>query len=148
MSSPPPEYLQCPTRNTVSNKRRRKLRWRWSTEAEFLEDFQTKVLSVFLRAIHSQCYCFALRFLFLQIHATSYTVSRVQLVYTVKEKGGKQYPLPCCLRNSYRNLKSENSQYYVQKPQRNCTFKNSAQVAVLVRPPNECIKYKQHSSST
>jgi hypothetical protein len=26
----------------------------------------------------------------------------------------------------YRNLKSENSQDYAQKPQRNCTFMNSA----------------------
>jgi hypothetical protein len=41
------------------------------------------------------------------------TVSTVQLLYTVKEKGGKPdrkpHPLPCGLRNPYRNLKSENS---------------------------------------
>ncbi len=39
------------------------------------------------------------------------TVSTVQLLYTVDEKGGnpdrKPYPLPYCLRNPYRNLKSE-----------------------------------------
>ena len=34
------------------------------------------------------------------------------------------------LRNPYRNLKSENSQDYAQKPQRNCTFMNSASVAL------------------
>jgi hypothetical protein len=36
------------------------------------------------------------------------TVSTVQLLYNVKEKGGKPkpYPLPCGLRNPYRNLKS------------------------------------------
>jgi hypothetical protein len=54
------------------------------------------------------------------------------LLYTVKEKGGtpdrkprKPYPLPYGLRN--RNLKSENSQDYAQKPTtKNCMFMNSA----------------------
>jgi hypothetical protein len=53
-------------------------------------------------------------------------------LYTVKEKGGKPdikpYPLPYGLRNPYRNLMSENFQNYAQKPQRNCTFMNSASV--------------------
>jgi hypothetical protein len=40
-----------------------------STEAEF----QTKVLRVFLFAIHSHLYSFSLRFLSLQTHATSYS---------------------------------------------------------------------------
>jgi hypothetical protein len=57
------------------------------TEAEFLDEIQTKVLRFFL-------YSFALRFLFLPTHAT---------LYTVKEKGGKSdrklYPLPYGLRN-------------------------------------------------
>jgi hypothetical protein len=48
-------------------------------------------------------------------------------VYTVKEKGGKPgekpHPLP---KNPYRNLKSENSEDYVKKPQRKFTFMNSA----------------------
>jgi hypothetical protein len=35
-------------------------------------------------------------------------------------------PLPYGLRNPYRNLKSENSQDYTQKPQRDSTFMNSA----------------------
>ncbi len=38
-----------------------------SREAEFLDEIQTKVLRVFLLAIHSHLYSFALRFLFLQI---------------------------------------------------------------------------------
>jgi hypothetical protein len=38
------------------------------TEAEFLDEIQTKVLV----AIHSHLYSIALRFLFLQTHATSY----------------------------------------------------------------------------
>jgi hypothetical protein len=45
----------------------------------------------------------------------------VQLLYTVKEKGGKPdrkpYPLPYGLRIPYRNLKPDNSQVYAQKPQ-------------------------------
>jgi hypothetical protein len=52
------------------------------------------------------------------------------LLYSAKEKGGKPdrkpHPLPYGLRNPYRNLKSENSQGYVQKPQRNCMFMNLA----------------------
>jgi hypothetical protein len=40
----------------------------------------------------------------------------------VKEKGGKAYPFLYGLRNPYGNLKSENSQDYAQKLQRNCKF--------------------------
>jgi hypothetical protein len=51
------------------------------------------------------------------------------VLYTVKEKGGKPdgkpHPLPYGLINPYRKLKSENSQDYAQKPQRNCTLMNS-----------------------
>jgi hypothetical protein len=42
------------------------------TEAEFLDEIQTKVLRVFLLTIHSHLYRFVLRFLFLQTHTTSY----------------------------------------------------------------------------
>ncbi len=60
------------------------------TEAKFLDEIQTKVLRVFLLAKHSHLYSFALRFLFLQTHATSYSCySSVTVQYTVKEKGGK-----------------------------------------------------------
>jgi hypothetical protein len=51
-------------------------------------------------------------------------------LYIIKKKRGKPdrkpYPLPCGLRNPYRNLKSENSQDYAQKHQRYCMFMNSA----------------------
>jgi hypothetical protein len=51
-------------------------------------------------------------------------------LYTAKEKGGKPdrkpRPLSNGLRNSYRNLQSENSQDYAQKPRRNFKFMNSA----------------------
>jgi hypothetical protein len=42
-----------------------------SPEAEFLDENQTRVSRVFLLAIHSHLYSFALRFLFLQTHTTS-----------------------------------------------------------------------------
>ncbi len=44
------------------------------TEAEFMDEIQTKVLIVFLLVIHSHLYSFALRFLFLQTYATSVSV--------------------------------------------------------------------------
>jgi hypothetical protein len=96
---------------------------RGGPEAEFLDEIQTKVLRVFLLAIHSPLYIQ----LCLQISISSkltqpLTVSTVHLPYTVKEKGGKPdrkpYPVPSGLGNPYRNLKSENSQDYAQKPQR------------------------------
>jgi hypothetical protein len=42
-------------------------------EAEFLDEIQTKVFRVFLLAIFSHLYSFAVRFLFFQSHATSYS---------------------------------------------------------------------------
>ncbi len=68
---------------------------------------------VFLLAIQSHLYSFALRFLLLQTHSTSYNLYIV-LVYTVKEKGGKPdrklHPLPNGLKihtetSSLRTLK-------------------------------------------
>ncbi len=41
-------------------------------EAEFLDEIQNKSLRVFLIAIHSHLYSFALRLKFLRNHATSY----------------------------------------------------------------------------
>jgi hypothetical protein len=69
-------------------------------EAKFLRRNPDKSLKSFLLDIHSHLYSFALRFLFLQTHATSYyfysSVTVVtnnllgsNLTYTVKEKGGK-----------------------------------------------------------
>ncbi len=52
-----------------------------------MDEIQTKVLRVFLLAIHSHIYSFALRFLFLQTHATSFSFCSALLL--VKEKGGK-----------------------------------------------------------
>ncbi len=59
-----------------------------NTEAEFLDKIQTKVLRVFLLTIHSHLCSFALRFLFLKF-TQPLKVSRVPLLYTVKEKRGK-----------------------------------------------------------
>ncbi len=100
-----------------------------------MDEIQTKVSRVFLLAIHSQLYSFALRFIFLQTHATSYSFYGA-LLYTVKEKEGqpdrKPHPLLNGLRNPYRNLMSENSQDYAQKLQRNCAFMNSASGVVVL----------------
>jgi hypothetical protein len=61
------------------------------------------------------------------------------LLYSGKEKGGKPdrkpHPLPYGLRNPYRNLKSENSQDYAQKLQKNWTFMNSASGRYVYRVP-------------
>ncbi len=60
-------------------------------------------------------------------------------MYIVKENGGKtdikSRPLLYGLRNLYRNLKSENSQDYAQKPQRNFTFMNSASDHIILSAP-------------
>jgi hypothetical protein len=103
-------------------------------EAKFLYEIQTKSLRRF-PPFYSQS---PLQ-LCLEIYISSNSrnllqflefSSLVQFLYTVKEKGGKPnrkpYSLPYGLGNPYRNLKSENSQDYAQKPQRNCTFMNSA----------------------
>ncbi len=96
---------------------------------KYMEEIQTKVLRVFLLAIHNHLYSFAYRFYFCKL-TQPLKVSRVQLLYTVKEKRGKlyrkPYSLPYGLRNLYRNLTSEKSQDYTQKPQRSCMFMNSA----------------------
>ncbi len=47
------------------------VQWQYKCKAEFLDETQTKVLRGFLLAIHSHLCSFALRFLFLQTHATS-----------------------------------------------------------------------------
>ncbi len=66
-------------------------------ETEFLDEILTKVFRVFLLAIQSNLYSVALRFLFLQTRATSYSFYSA-LLYTVKENGGKPgrklHPLP------------------------------------------------------
>ncbi len=61
---------------------------------------------VFLLFIHSHLYSFALRFLFLQTHATSYSFCKGE------KPDRKPYPLRYGVRNPYRNLKSENSHDY------------------------------------
>ncbi len=96
-------------------------------EAEFLDEIQTKVSRVSLRAIHSHLYSLQL-WLLISISSNSRNLLQFlefSFLYTVKEKGGKPerkpHLLPYGLRNPYRNLMSENSQDYAQKPQRNCT---------------------------
>ncbi len=88
-----------------------------------------KSLGVVLLAIHSYLYSFAFRFVFLQTHGTSYNFFSSVTVHCKGERrkpDRKPYPFPYGLKNPYRNLKSENSQDYAQKHQRNVTFMNSA----------------------
>ncbi len=89
----------------------------FQTETEFLDEIQTKVLRVFLHAVHSR-HSFALRLYFFKL-TQPLPISTVHLLYTVKEKGGKPdrkpYPVSYGLGNPYRNLKSENNQDSGQK---------------------------------
>jgi hypothetical protein len=78
-----------------------------------LDEIQTKVFRVFLLAFLVTSSALPREFYFFKL-TQPLTVSTVQLI---KEKG-----------NPYRNLKSENSQDYAQKPQQICTFMNSASV--------------------
>ena len=137
--------------------------------------FSTSRLNSWTKFIHSHLYSFALRYIFLQTHATSYSFYSL-LLSTVRRKeenlspnfenfkdpknrfqginsmwpGGpvrqsysysvpsphklfknsstdrKPYPLPNGLRNPPRDLKSDNSRDYAQKPQQNCTLKQDA----------------------
>ncbi len=68
--------------------------------------------------------------LWLEICISSNSRNLLQILQRRKKENliRKPHPLPYCLRNPYRNLKSENSQDYAQKPQRNLTFMNSASV--------------------
>ncbi len=79
-----------------------------SPPVEFLDVAGTKVSIVFLLAIHSH----VLYYWFYSPHPSPLSKSVLKLV--------------CNVDIVYGNLKSENSQDYVQKPQRNCTFMNSA----------------------
>ncbi len=83
-----------------------------------------------LLAIQSHLYSFALRFFFFKLPQPLWQFLQRALVYIVKKKGGKPDRKPHLLfyglRNPYRNIKSENSKDFDQKPQRNCTFMNSA----------------------
>jgi hypothetical protein len=72
-----------------------------------------------------------------EISRNLFCISTVKVMYNVKEKGEKPYPLPYGLRNPYRNLKSVNTQDYAQKPQRNFTFMNSASVQDCADMSNE-----------
>jgi hypothetical protein len=82
-----------------------------------IQSGRTVPLRVFLLAIYSHLYSFALRFLFIQTHTTSF--STVQLLYTEAERRKiyrKPVPTSLWFKKSLQILKSEN---YTQKPQWN-----------------------------
>jgi hypothetical protein len=65
--------IQIFAKKLFSKKLRRKCDGNYRRpEAEFLDEIQTKILRVYLLAIYRNLYSFALRFLLLQTHATSY----------------------------------------------------------------------------
>ncbi len=79
-----------------------------------MDEIGAKVLRVFLVAIHSHLYCT------IEFYPHPLSKSGLKLV--------------CTVNIGYRNLKSENSQVYAQKPQRNCTFMKSAPVLYQASP--------------
>ncbi len=97
-------------------------------EAEFFDEIQTKVFRVFFLAIQSHLYSFALKLLFPQTHATStpepLTVSTVYIVHFKGErrKIWQKITTPSLWFEKFK----QKPQDYAQKPQRNCTFMNSA----------------------
>jgi hypothetical protein len=63
------------------------LRSQGRSEAEFLDEIQTKVLRAFVLAIHSHLYSFALRFLFFQLRLSlTYLYSTVDTVHCKGER--------------------------------------------------------------
>jgi hypothetical protein len=75
------------------------------SEAEFLDEIQTKfslLVTVNTKALNWGFYFFKF--------TQPFTVSTVQLLYTLKKKGGKPYrkpyPLPHGLRNPYRSCRN------------------------------------------
>ncbi len=77
---------------------------KYSPEAEFLDVNGTEVYRVFLLTIHS------------------YSTPAFTPPPLLSKSGLK---LVCNVNIVYGSHKSENSQYYTQKPQQNCTFMNS-----------------------
>ncbi len=78
--------------------------YHWGPEAKFLDVIGTKVLGIFLLAIHSH-----LNYGF----------------YSPLPLGKSVLKLVSNVNIVYGNLNPENSQEYAQKPQRHCTFMNS-----------------------
>ncbi len=107
--------------------------WQLRTFHRLPKEWVKKVLRVFLLAIHSYLYSFALRFLFLQTHATSYSFYSSITVHCKGERRKtweKTITPSLWFKNPYKNLKTENSQDYTLKPQQNCTVMNLAVVLV------------------
>ncbi len=82
-----------------------RLRWplnnRWRHDSLQRPNSLTKVLRVFLLAIHSHLYSFDLRILFLQTHTTSYSFYSSVAIHCKEERRESWYCLPYGLRNPY-----------------------------------------------
>jgi hypothetical protein len=93
-----------------------------------LNEIQTKVLKVFRLAILFTCIALPLDFYFFKL-TQPLTVSTFQLLYTIKEKGGKPILFSIEAVTSLwfkKSIQKPNSQGYPEKPQRNGIFMNSA----------------------
>ncbi len=103
---PPPLPTPIGNRGNAAQQCLWLISWYWG---QILDKIQTKVLRVFLLAIHSHLYSFALRFLFLKL-TQPLTVSTVHLLYTT---------LP---RRKEKNLIENNAHFlwfkkFIRKPQ-------------------------------
>ncbi len=92
------------------------------TEAEFLDEIQTNVLTVFLLVIHNQLYCFVLRFVFLQTHATSYSFCKGER----KKTWWKTIPPSLWFKKSTQKPQVWEVSRFCPRPHGNCKFMNSA----------------------
>jgi hypothetical protein len=122
------DQLHIKVRNCVADRRRvRYSTVQHCTEAEFLNEIQTKSLefSSLLFTVPSTALPWDFYFFKLM---QPITVSAVQLLCIVRERGGEIWH---CLRNLYRNLKTENSQDYAHKPQRTVLQSIGKEVRVL-----------------
>jgi hypothetical protein len=86
-----------------------------------------KSLRVFFLAFHSRLCSFALRFIFLQTHATSYSFYSWVIVHCMQRRKEENMienhtPLPYGLRKPYRNLKFWELSRLYSKPYRNLKF--------------------------
>ncbi len=101
----------------------------WTKYRQKSEEFSSLLFPVTSTALPWELYFFKL--------TQSLTVSTVQLLYTVKEKGGnliENHTPSLWFKNPYRNFKSEKSQDYARKPQWNDTFMNLASAQRMKEP--------------
>ncbi len=76
-----------------------------------------------------------------------YSQSPLLLAFTLSPLEQSGLKLVCKVNIVYKNFMSENSQDYAQKPQRNCTFMNSASGWAEITMTTECTPENGHCQS-